>query len=137
MTVYLDTSDLVKLYIDELHADAIRALVTEASVVVTSIIAYAEARATLARRRRERLMTTSEAKAAVRQLDADWPRFVVIVADHELGRTAGQLAETHGVRGCDAVHLASFQQLLAASEDDDVRFSSADARLVRAARSLG
>ena len=57
MTVYLDTSDLVKLYIDELHADAIGALVTEASVVVTSIIAYAEARATLARRRRERLMT--------------------------------------------------------------------------------
>ena len=137
MTVYLDTSDLVKLYVDEPHAEAIRALVAQASVVATSVIAFAEARATFARRRWERLMTASETSAAVRQLDADWPRFVAIVADDELGRAAGQLAERHGVRGCDAVHLASFERLLAVSDDEDVRFSSADARLVRAARSLG
>ena len=57
----------------------------DAHVVVTSVVAYAEARATFARRRRERLMTTSEMRAAVRQLDADWLRFVAVTVDDELG----------------------------------------------------
>lgn len=137
MTVYLDTSDLVKLYVDEPEADEIHSLVAEASVVVTSVIAYAEARATFARRRRERFMTPSETKAAIRQLDADWQRFLIIDLNDEQGRAAGRLADTHGVRGGDAVHLAAFEDVLASTDDEDVRFSSADKRLVRVARSLG
>jgi uncharacterized protein with PIN domain len=137
MTVYLDTSDLVKLYIDEPKADEIHSLVADAAVVVTSVIAYAEARATFARRRRERLMTPSEMKAAIRQLDADWQRFVIIDVNDQQGRAAGYLADAHGIQGCDAVHLAAFEDVLANADDEDVRFSSADARLVRAARSLG
>jgi uncharacterized protein with PIN domain len=137
MTVYLDTSDLVKLYIDEPKADEIHSLVADAAVVVTSVIAYAEARATFARRRRERLMTPSEMKAAIRQLDVDWQRFVIIDVNDQQGRAAGYLADAHGIRGCDAVHLAAFEDVLANADNEDVRFSSADARLVRAARSLG
>jgi predicted nucleic acid-binding protein len=137
MTVYLDTSDLVKLYIDEPKADEIRSLVDEAAVVATSVIAYAEARATFSRRRRERLMTPPETKAAIRQLDLDWERFFIIDVNDQQGRAAGRLADAHGIRGCDAVHLAAFEDVLANTDDEDVRFSSADARLVRAARSLG
>jgi uncharacterized protein len=137
MTVYLDTSDLVKLYVDEPKADEIRSLVAEASVVATSVIAYAEARATFARRRRERLMTLSETKAAIRQLDLDWEDFFIIDVQDQQGRAAGHLADAHGIQGCDAVHLAAFENVLANTDDEDVRFSSADARLVRAARSLG
>jgi predicted nucleic acid-binding protein len=106
-------------------------------VVVTSILAYAEARATFARRRRERLMTPSETTAAVRQLDADWQRLAIIGVDDDQGRAAGRLADAHGIRGCDAVHLAAFEAVLTSADDEDVRFSSADKRLVRAARSLG
>ena len=51
-------------------------------------------------------MTTAQAKAAIRQLDADWPRFITIVCDGELAHAAGRLAEAHGIRGADAVHLA-------------------------------
>ena len=137
MTVYLDTSDLVKLYVDEPDSGDVHALIDQADVVATSVLAYAEARATFARRRRERLMTTAQAKAAIRQLDADWPRFITIVCDGELARAAGRLAEAHGIRGADAVHLASFEELLARCDDEEVRFSSADDRLTRAARALG
>lgn len=137
MTVYLDTSSLVKLYVNEPDADAVQHLVDRADVVVTSVLAYPESRATFARRRREKLMTTAELAAVVRQLDADWPRFVAIALDDELARSAGRLAHEHGVRGCDAVHLASFADLLASCEDPDIRFSCADARLVKAATSLG
>jgi predicted nucleic acid-binding protein len=107
LTVYLDTSNLVKLYIDEPDSDEIRQLVELADVITTSVVAYPETRATFARRRRERLMTPAESKAAVRQLDADWRRLVTIPLSEELARDAGRLADAHGVRGFDAVHLAA------------------------------
>jgi predicted nucleic acid-binding protein len=137
VTVYLDTSSLVKLYVDEPDADDVQRIVGEADVVATSILAYAEARAAFARKRREKLMRPAEGRAAVRQLDADWPRFFVILLGDELGQAAGRLADAHGIRGCDAVHLAAFETLLAQCDDEDVRFSCADDRLSRAARSLG
>jgi len=137
VTLYLDTSNLVKLYIEEPDAGDIEQLVGRADVVATCALSYPEARATFARRRRERLMTTTESAAAVRQLDADWPRFLVIPLDDDMARAAGRLADAQGVRGADAVHLAAFEHLVARSEDDDVEFSCADERLVRAARALG
>ena len=137
MTLYLDTSSLMKLYVEESGGEGIQQLVREADVVVTSALAYPEARATLARRRRERLMTPSEAAAARDQLDADWPHFTVIAVGVDGARAAGRLADTHGLRGADAVHLASFEDLVGRCPDDDVRFSSADARLNRAARRMG
>lgn len=137
MTLYLDTSSLVKLYVDEPDADDVQRVVGEADVVATSVLAYAEARAAFARRRREKLMTPAESRAALRQLDADWPRYIVILLGDELGQAAGRLADVHGIRGCDAVHLAAFENLLAQCDDDDVRFSSGDDRLSRAARALG
>ena len=140
MTVYLDTSNLVKLYVDEPDAaptsKEVQQSVAEADVVATSVLAYAEARAAFARRRREKLMTPTEARAALQQLDADWPRFLVIVLGDELARAAGRLADVHGVRGCDAVHLASFEELVTRCDDENVQFSCADDRLSRAARSL-
>lgn len=137
MTVYLDTSHLVKLYVDEPGASQVQDLVRQADVVATSVLAYAEARATFARRRRERLSTLAEHRAMVRQFDADWPRIVAIACGDDLAREAGRLAERHGVRGGDAVHLASFAALVARAGDGDIRFSCADDRLNRAARSLG
>jgi predicted nucleic acid-binding protein len=137
VTVYLDTSSLVKLYVDEPDADDVQRIVAEADVVATSVLAYAEARAAFARKRREKLVTPAESRAALRQLDADWPRFFVILLGDELAQAAGRLADAHGIRGCDAVHLAAFETLLAQCEDEDVRFSCADDRLSRAARSLG
>lgn len=136
MTVYLDTSNLVKLYVDEAGADDVQRLVAEADVVATSSLAYAEACATFARRRRERLMTPSENRAAVKQLDTDWRNYLVIVMTDEVARAAGRLADAHGIRGCDAVHLASFAELIARCDDEDVRFSCSDQRLNRAARDL-
>jgi predicted nucleic acid-binding protein len=136
VTAYLDTSSLIKLYVDEPDAAEVQKLVHDAAVVVTSALAYPEARATLARRRRERLMTAAEASATLAQLDADWPRFAVIPLGDELAREAGRLADVHALKGADAVHLASFALLLAHCDDDDVQFSSADDRLSRAAGSL-
>lgn len=81
---------------------------------------------------REELWTAG----VVAQLDVDWPRFVVVPFGEDQARHAGHLADAHNLRGGDAVHLASFAELVSRS-DDEVRFSSADDRLSKAARALG
>jgi len=64
VTLYLDTSSLVKLYVAEAGSDVVRQLVAEAAVVATCVVAYAETRAALARLRRERVLTAAEFASA-------------------------------------------------------------------------
>lgn len=137
MTLYLDTSSLVKLYVDEPGTDRVRALVERADLVATSSITYAEIRATLARLRRERQLTATEYARRKRQFLEDWAAFLSIDVTDSLTEAAGELAEQHALTGCDAVQLATFVQLLQSAEDDDIEFSSFDQRLNKAARSLG
>ena len=136
MIVYLDSSNLVKLYAEEAGSAEIRQLAAAADAVATSALAYTEARASFARWRRERRMTAAGCDAVVRKFELDWARFVVIALDDDVSRAAGRLADRHSLTGADAVHLASFEQLLSRSGDSDVQFSCSDDRLVRAARGL-
>jgi len=53
MMLYLDTSALVKLYVDEPMSRDLAIAVDEAEAIATSLLAYAEARAAFARARRE------------------------------------------------------------------------------------
>jgi predicted nucleic acid-binding protein len=136
VTVYLDSSSLVKVYVQEPGTDDVRQLLADASVATTSVVAYAEVRAALARQRRTRALTPRGFTEAKRLFEQDWPMFVAVEANAALCRAAGTLAERYALRGFDAIHLASFQQVLERATDDDVEFSSADDRLTRAARRL-
>jgi uncharacterized protein len=137
VTLYLDTSSLVKLYVDEPDSDAVRALVSSAAIVGTSTIAYVETRAALARRRRERALSPAAFASARKTFEADWPKYFTIEVTAALCRQAGDLAERYRLRAYDSVHLAAFAELAREAGVRDVRFSSFDTALVRAARSLG
>lgn len=137
MTLYLDTSSLVKLYVSEPGTDVVRRLVDEATIVATSVIAYPEVRAALARRGRERALGPAAFVLAKRTLDADWPRFFTVDVTASLCREAGDLAERYRLRGYDSVHLASFAEVARQAGARETRFSSFDDGVNRAARSLG
>ena len=138
MTLYLDTSSLVKLYVEEPDSDQVASLAARADFVVSSTVAYAECRAALARRRRERTLRPTALTAIVATLDADWQRFATVDVTDTLARRAGDLADRFNLRGFDAIHLASFELVLErAGDEDEVIFSTADDRLARAARRLG
>lgn len=137
MIVYADSSSLIKLYLSESGSPAVVDLVSRAAAVATSALAYSEVRSTFARRRRERTMTPAQFTAAREQFESDWATLIVLPCDEALARQAGALAEKHSLRGADAVHLASFERLLASTDHDDVEFSCADERLNQAARKLG
>lgn len=137
MTLYLDTSSLVKLYIEEPDSAAVADAVSRATIVATSSVAYAEARAAFARRRRERLITADACAKAIRQLNRDWEAFLTVEVTDDVARSAGMLTDRLNLRGFDAIHLASFGDIVGRAGDDEVEFSAADARLVKAARHLG
>ncbi|MBI2833975.1 MAG: type II toxin-antitoxin system VapC family toxin [Acidobacteria bacterium] len=136
MTLYLDTSSLVKLYVAEPGTDAVRRFVNAATIVATSMVAYPETRAALARRRREGALRSAAFMAAKRTFEADWPKYFAVEASASLCREAGEFAERYRLRGYDGVHLASFAEVARQAGTRQARFSSFDDRLNRAARSL-
>ena len=136
MTLYLDTSVLVKLYIREDDSEEVAAAVADATMVATSLLAYPEVCAALERRRREKSVSPAALKAARQAFEADWPSWIAVGIDDDLARRSARLAERHGLRAADAIHLASFERILAAAEDDNARFLCADDRLSKAARTL-
>jgi predicted nucleic acid-binding protein len=136
VTVYLDTSSLVKLYVTEAGTDVVEKLVGDASVVATSVVAYAETRAALARLRREGVLNASQLTAAKRVFEEQWSAYLTLEATDSLCRAAGELAEKYRLRGFDSIHLASFAEVARRAGTDETRFSSFDDQLNRAARKL-
>jgi uncharacterized protein len=136
LRLYLDTSALVKLYVEEEGSSPVQKWVDDADTVATSIIAYVEARAAFARRRREKRMSSGAHAKLVRDFEADWDRYLVLEATDSLIRRAGKLTETHALRAYDAIHLAS-AEILQEKLAERISFASRDARLVAAARKDG
>ena len=124
---------MVKLYVAEAGSDLVRQLVRDANVVATSVVAYAETRAALARLRRERGLTPSKFAATKRDFEVEWPTYLTMEATGALCRAAGDLAERYGLRGFDSIHLASFAEVSRRGGTQETRFSSFDQRLNQAA----
>ena len=104
--------------------------------MATSVAAYAETRAALARLRREGALTVSKSTSAKREFDEQWPTYVSLEATDSLCRSAGDLAEKYGLPVFGSIHLASFAEVSRRAGTDDTRFSSFDDRLNRAAQKV-
>jgi predicted nucleic acid-binding protein len=133
MTLYLDTSSLFKLYIDEPGSDDVRQELAEADTAATSAVSYAEARAAFARLRRDRKLTPATFRAVKRDFDADWSRLAIIEPTVALCRAAAGLAERYRLRGCESIQLATFLDVAREGAGSQTRFSSFDRNLNRAA----
>ena len=107
MILYLDTSSLVKLYVEEDESSKVDALVRSSEVTATSLVAYAEARAAFARRFREKAFTPAEHDRIKEFIDKDWSSYLILSVTENMIRLAGNLAEKHALRGFDSIHLAS------------------------------
>lgn len=98
----------------------------------SSILAYAEGRAALASARRASRLTPTGYRQALEDFEAIHSELFVIAIDDLLARHAGRIADELGLRGYDAVHLASS---LALGRDTTV--ITWDLELARAADELG
>ena len=114
MILYLDTSALVKLYIEEEGTDEVQRAVEDAESVAASTVAYPEARSAFARLERDGHLSPEDHRAVVADLDGEWLSYEVVDVTRDVASIAGALAARHLLRGFDAVHLASAVVLKAA-----------------------
>ncbi len=130
MILYLDTSSLLKLYVQEEGTQDVQARADAADHVATSIIAYPEAHAAIARRHREGAMSKRDFDAIIDDFRESWFRLLVVFLSLPVAVRAGTLATRFGLRGMDSIHLASFVEVL---DRGEVQFLSHDSRLMEAA----
>ncbi len=134
MILYLDTSSLVKYYIDEAHSEKVRRWIDDAEILATSKIAYPEMLSAFSRRRSEADIADQDFKTIYDQLKTDWPNYAVLDIEE---RNAGALVIKHGLRGFDAVHLEAALAFQTASEKIRIAFTSFDKKLNNAAKAEG
>jgi predicted nucleic acid-binding protein len=128
VTLYLDSSALIKRYVDEPDSDAAEALLLSDPEWVTAQITLVEVRLALHRR-----LDEPATRFAVEALERDWRRLLVVAVDEITCRLASELGVTTGARSLDALHLAAAERAGGRS----LPFVTFDLRLGHAARSLG
>jgi predicted nucleic acid-binding protein len=133
---YFDASALVKRHVDERGSRETLEFAARAEVVATSLVSRAEVAAALAKAVRAKLLEEDEAREAQRAFAAQWADIARIPVTEALVLRAETLAWEYGLRGYDAVQLASavlFQESLGTA----VRLASFDRQLWNAARGAG
>jgi uncharacterized protein len=107
MIVYLDASALVKRYVVEVESAQVVTLIEGARMTGTAVLCRAEVAAALAKAVRVGLVSREAALKALEAFNADWEYLIRLHFGEPFAARAAMLAWEHGLRGYDAVHLAS------------------------------
>ena len=105
--VYFDSSALVKLLVEESGSDIVAALWDGCDAAVSIRLSYPEVCAALAAAGRNHDLD----QASLTRCEQDWEHYWAAIRPveltHPVQMVAGRLAKQHGLRGADAIHLAS------------------------------
>jgi predicted nucleic acid-binding protein len=136
MILYLDTSALAKKYIQEQDSDRVISWMESADLLGTALVTRAEIAATLTRAVKTSRLPERGVHQTLDDFRSDWRHFQRILIDEALVARADALACDYGLRGYDAVHLASgvkWQEALQLP----VTFATFDSELREAANKSG
>lgn len=134
MILYLGTSSLVKLYVEEKYSEVVKEWVKEAEIVVTCRVAYTEMISALELRFKQNDLTKSEYDLIVKRFSQDWLNFAIVDFDE---REAGLFVKKYGLTRFDAIHLSAARLIKKEHHDISFSFSSADENLCKAASAEG
>ena len=123
----------MKLFVREPWSDEAVTVWEAADRRISSRLLYPEARAALAAAVRAGRLEPDRLGKARSELERLWAAIDCVELAPALARRAGDLAGRHGLRGYDAVHLASLEAVVA----EDTVLVAADAPLLAAAESAG
>jgi uncharacterized protein len=111
LSVFADSSALVKLYADEAGHESVRRL---RGPLVISALARVEVAAAIWRKQRRGELDLDDSLILLRAFAVDYagtsdrpPQFIAVAVTEEILGRAAELTGTHGLRAYDAVQLAS------------------------------
>ena len=148
MILYLGTSSLVKLYLDETSSDIIRDWARVAEMLATCRIAFTEVMSALDLRFRNGDLSKKDRDLLLRQFTSDWAHFVKVDFDD---LKAGKYIHKYGLTRFAAIQLSSakllkeehqkllpmFRTIYKDQSDISLFFSSFDLALCEAANAEG
>ncbi len=136
MILYLDTSALVKLYVEEENSSTVEHAVSKAKIVATHLIAYVEAHAAFARLCREGVISEEMLENIQADFEKDWPHYMKIGLNQSLLERASDFAKAFALKAYDSVHLSA-ADLLLKKANEEVIFGCFDKKLNQAAKIIG
>ena len=131
MIRFLDTSALVKLYLEETGSQGLAERL-QGKTLAVSHLTYGETYATFARRLREDLLDLDEHQALCETFAENWSGFLQVPFSDAVLANVPSLCQRYPLRGADALQLAS--ALMLRDEELDVFFVASDRQLLTAAR---
>lgn len=135
MTLYLDTSALVKVYISEEYSELVRKIYKEADIIAISSIGYVEFNSAIAQLLRESYLNDFQFKGIISDFNSSWNSYQIIQPNNAVLIRAASLVYKSELRAFDSIHLSS-AEYLAFNTNDNVIFGCFDKRLINAAKSL-
>ena len=133
---YFDTSALIKRFVEEPGSKRVGAVLDGEPFLATSKVAYAEVHAGLARKLREKALSTAAYRRTSRVFDTDWRAYVRVDLADPLLLIVRDLVQRHPLRGFDAIHLASAMHLQE-QLGEEIQVVASDDRLLMAAGEEG
>jgi len=105
--LFLDSSALVKRYVEEEGTKLVDELWEKAEEVATSVVAFAEVISTFSRKSREGILTQKELIEIIYEFKEDYSRMIHVPITLELNKIIERLLVSYSLKGFDAIHLAS------------------------------
>ncbi len=136
MILYLDTSALLKKYFQETGSDEVISRWKEATGIVTSSVAYAEALASIYRKKREVKFNRGIFEKILHLFRRDWNSLIRVEVTDELNDWIDKMVSRYPLRGFDAIHLAS-ALIVHDKLSENFLFVCYDNKLLQAAQSAG
>jgi uncharacterized protein len=128
LSLYVDTSALLKRYVEEPESEQAERFLLADPVWVTARHTSVEVKRNLAKLLRGVALSTAR-----EQFERDWRRTNVVELDEQTCNLAADVAEISGLRTLDALHLAALRR----TAGQGLPLLTFDLRQAQAARHLG
>jgi predicted nucleic acid-binding protein len=133
---YVDTSALVKRYVDEAGRREVQGLLSRHRVVASAVLTV-ELSSAFRRRTSDGSIDGKQAPRLAQRVAADRVYWTLVEVSAGILAAAERLVAHHPLRALDAIHVASAQFFASRAGHPDLVFVSADVRQAEVATAVG
>ncbi len=107
MLIFIDTSSLIKRYIEETGSPDVDKLFSEENDIAIAAITPLETHSALNRKLRENTVSQEAYEKAIGFLKRDFDSFTIVPFSPRVVKKAGSVIESHGARTLDAIQIGA------------------------------
>lgn len=107
MKAFIDTSALLKRYVEERGSRQLEEVLEDVSDLIVSPVTWVEMNAAVAGRLRRKLLTPQQSSWILSEAEKDFSSYSQVIWSEELVETAAKVAHKYPLKTLDAIQLAA------------------------------